>query len=120
MSGAQAGEAAPLSPSSLETLPYYYVPGRKLWKPPRPAAVAASLRSIPSRWRRSSTSARNQSDHNEEVERASEEVEAGPAQQQVADLHYPGPAAVGYQTPDFEPLSPFAIDESSETSSACE
>jgi hypothetical protein len=92
---------------ALETLAYYQMPARRLWKPPKPGAVAERLRGLFER--KGSTSATTASP-TADMAASTADVEEGRAR--AVEPHYPGPAAGGA----FEPLSPFTIEECEEKS----
>jgi hypothetical protein len=95
---------------TLDTLAYYQEPGRRLWRPPRPAAVAQRLRGLFEKKREgdsrtSFTGDAQPAAHTGDIE----EAQALP----IAEPHYPGPAAAG----TFEPFTPFVAESSSDEES---
>jgi hypothetical protein len=91
--------------NALDTLAYYQEPGRRLWRPPRPAAVAQRLRGLFEKRREADSSTGSSGDAAAHTNADIEEAQALP----IAEPHYPGPAAAG----TFEPFTPSSVAESS-------
>jgi hypothetical protein len=92
---------------ALDTLAYYQDEKKRIWRPPRPAAVAQRLRGLFEKKRegdsRTSFTGAQPAAHTGIT--GDIEAQALP----IAEPHYPGPAAAG----TFEPFTPFSVAESS-------